>query len=168
MKSKTCVSCGIEKPECKFRKYRIGRSNPESRLNSCISCRSKRNRLLTSDKRSNAKLRREIISAYGGKCACCGESFQEFLSIDHTGNWNHTQPNKSDKRGGMALYRKLRALGFPKDAYRLLCFNCNMSVGIYGYCPHRPLIACKPAWEMAMNPQGFIPHGPDALGAGLK
>jgi hypothetical protein len=26
---------------------------------------------------------------------------------------------------------------FPKE-YQILCFNCNLALGFFGYCPHRP------------------------------
>lgn len=32
------------------------------------------------------RLRAEVIAAYGGRCACCGEATPEFLSIDHVNN----------------------------------------------------------------------------------
>jgi hypothetical protein len=30
--------------------------------------------------------------------------------------------------------------GFP-DGYRVLCHNCNMALGQYGYCPHGNAVA---------------------------
>lgn len=39
--------------------------------------------------------------------------------------------------GGHKFYVHLKKIGFPKDRYRLLCYNCNMSRGRYGYCPHQ-------------------------------
>ena len=33
------------------------------------------------------------------------------------------------------LYKILRARGFPLG-YRVLCHNCNLARGFYGYCPH--------------------------------
>lgn len=30
------------------------------------------------------------------------------------------------------------AQGYPKDRYRLLCYNCNCAIGARGYCPHKP------------------------------
>src|SRR6266852_8334175 len=29
------------------------------------------------------KLRKRVLAAYGGKCVCCGETEDSFLSIDH-------------------------------------------------------------------------------------
>lgn len=78
-----------------------------------------------------------MIVAYGGKCVCCGESNPLFLSLDHiSGNG---QADREEHGRGRVLYNYLRSLGYPKDNYRLLCHNCNASLGHYGYCPHRGL-----------------------------
>ena len=79
------------------------------------------------------KLRAEIIAAYGGKCACCGEATEEFLTMDHIGG----RGCHHRKEVGTKLYRLLRRSGFPKDQFRLLCMNCNFSFGMKGYCPHQ-------------------------------
>ncbi len=34
-------------------------------------------------------LRAKVLSHYGGKCSCCGESTPEFLAIDHTEGGGH-------------------------------------------------------------------------------
>lgn len=82
----------------------------------------KRNRLIT-------------LIYYGGnppKCFCCGESNIEFLCIDHIeGNGNSHR-----KSIGGTLYEWLRRENYPKG-FRVLCHNCNMSLGFYGYCPHK-------------------------------
>lgn len=82
-----------------------------------------------------AKLRKELFEAYGNKCACCGETHREFFAVDHI-NGGGTSEKK--KIGTRPLYLKIRAEGFPKDKYQILCHNCNMSIGFYGYCPHHP------------------------------
>jgi hypothetical protein len=76
----------------------------------------------------------QFIEAYGGKCSCCGETAFEFLTCDHING-----QNRKEDRKGADLYRKLRRLGWPKDKYRLLCINCNFSIGHYGYCPHESM-----------------------------
>lgn len=83
-------------------------------------------------KRGKAKRREEFLRAYGGKCACCGESTPEFLELDHI-NGGGRQHRLREKRD---LYQVLKEQGFPKDEYRLLCANCNHSLGVRGYCPH--------------------------------
>lgn len=77
-------------------------------------------------------VRRLVIEAYGGKCACCSEDRIEFLAIDHI-NGGGRKHRKSI--GGRNFYRWVRDSGFPGD-FRVLCHNCNMSLGFYGYCPH--------------------------------
>ena len=78
-------------------------------------------------------LREEAINTYGKICQCCGESNYEFLCIDHI----HGSGNKHRKvvgHGGR-FYKWLRDRVWP-TGYRVLCHNCNMSLGLYGYCPH--------------------------------
>jgi hypothetical protein len=82
------------------------------------------------------KYRRLVINHYGGSCACCGESNMEFLAVDHInggGNKHRTELGRSVARH---FYRWLKKHGFP-DGYRVLCHNCNQSIGLYGYCPHK-------------------------------
>lgn len=92
----------------------------------CIAHTTKRCRLL----------KRQIIEAYGGKCACCGDDTFEFLTIEHTWGGGNAQKKKI-KRFGNEFYRWLVQHDFPKDlGLAILCMNCNFSKGKYGYCPH--------------------------------
>ena len=87
-------------------------------------------------KRASA-LKKEAIAAYGGMCACCGESKIEFLCIDHI----YGGGNRERKKFGMnvRVFRSwLKKSGYPKDRYRVLCYNCNSSLGFFKYCPHQP------------------------------
>lgn len=74
----------------------------------------------------------QTILVYGGKCECCGEETLEFLGIDHIGNTGvaHRKTTKTQ------ISNWLRQNGYPKKGFRVLCHNCNMSIGFYGYCPH--------------------------------
>ena len=81
------------------------------------------------------KLKIEIIAAYGGCCKCCGEDRIEFLNIDHV-NGGGTKHIKSLQKRGSSFYGWLKANGYPKDGYRILCWNCNCSRGMFGFCPH--------------------------------
>lgn len=74
-----------------------------------------------------------MIVAYGGKCACCGEKRDEFLTIDHI-NGGGCKDRKT--RRGWTFYQWLRGQEYPKENFRLLCWNCNCSRGFRGYCPH--------------------------------
>jgi hypothetical protein len=82
-------------------------------------------------------VRLKVIEHYGGKCACCGEAKLEFLGIDHINGGGNKHRAELKTRGGSGIYRHLIKAGYP-EGYRVLCHNCNLSYGLYGYCPHRP------------------------------
>lgn len=87
-------------------------------------------------KRKRAALhaaRIEGIAAYGGKCACCGEAQTEFLTLDHI-NGRTEEPYRIT---GLKAWQRLKARGWPKDNFQVLCFNCNCAKGAYGRCPHQ-------------------------------
>ena len=89
--------------------------------------------------------RRVVIERLGGKCACCGETDKEFLTIDHVegGGGQHM---KAIGNLSSYLYRH----GWKEGEYRCLCMNCNFSFGHYGYCPHQAvasLLACAEAQQ---------------------
>lgn len=77
------------------------------------------------------RIRKEVIKHYGGECACCGERHFEFLAIDHIDGGGR----KHRKKINTPLPYWLRKNGFP-PGFRILCHNCNMAIGRYGYCPH--------------------------------
>jgi hypothetical protein len=88
------------------------------------------------------KLRLKILTAYGGCCACCGENQFEFLAIDHVNNdgakhRRELQPRRIT-RGGDPIGTALWAIrnDFPLTL-QILCHNCNLAKGFYGYCPHK-------------------------------
>jgi len=89
----------------------------------------------------NAKYRSQrdaVLAAYGGRCACCGEDAREFLAIDHIDGGGNAHRRSA---GIKTLTRWLIKNSFPKG-FRVLCHNCNMARGIYGYCPHSREDAC--------------------------
>jgi len=47
------------------------------------------------------------------------------------------------------FYRWLKQNNFP-EGFRVLCINCNFSLGIYGYCPH------EKQKTIGMNEQNLI------------
>jgi hypothetical protein len=67
-------------------------------------------------------------------CSCCGETRLEFLAIDHIDGGGNLHRKKVG--GGGHFYQHLVNEGFP-PGYRVLCHNCNLSLGYYGYCPHQ-------------------------------
>lgn len=76
---------------------------------------------------------RAVISAYGGHCACCGEEEREFLALDHVNGGGH-QERKT--LGPTKYYTAIFNASHPDPKFRILCHNCNMARGFYGYCPH--------------------------------
>jgi len=81
-------------------------------------------------------LRAEVLKAYGGQCACCGESTPQFLELDHV-NTNGASHRREIGRGSDATYRWAKSRGFPKDLFQLMCANCNQGRARNGgVCPH--------------------------------
>lgn len=82
--------------------------------------------------------REEALFKYGGKCVCCGENTNEFLSFDHVNNDgnNHRKIVKSSRQ----FYYQLCKNEISKD-FQILCFNCNMGRQFFGgiekLCPHK-------------------------------
>ena len=91
---------------------------------------------LSRSQKNRLRLRFEVLRHYSGdspKCAIptCGVSHIECLSIDHING----RGNKHKKTGKFTdLTRWLKKQGFP-PGYRVLCHNCNQSIGHYGYSP---------------------------------
>lgn len=102
----------------------------------CASCRTKRNE---QNKIEVRVLRKAVLDAYGHVCVCCPQHANhpdEFLSIDHVGGWGKDHRIASGSRiSGASLYRWIIKNDFP-DSIRILCYNCNCSLGHHGYCPH--------------------------------
>ena len=83
------------------------------------------------EKERYKKQRLRCLEYYGGKCACCGEDKYEFLALDHIKGGG----TKHRKEIGSCLQRWLVRNDFP-EGFRVLCHNCNISHGNYGFCPH--------------------------------
>lgn len=85
-------------------------------------------------RRNRDALRKELLVAYGGRCACCGEREPAFLTIDHT---NRDGAEHRRRVGGSSrIWRDLQKRGWPKNGYALLCMNCNWSTRYGAVCPH--------------------------------
>lgn len=111
----------------------------DSEAKACSSCREKQN---ANSKKPQARQRQavwrkrlevDVFSAYGNRCACCGEQEMTFLTIDHIEPYDGTGP-----RSGSQLYAWLKTRGYP-SGFRTLCYSCNFSLGHHGYCPHGDL-----------------------------
>jgi hypothetical protein len=89
-----------------------------------------RNRINTWHKRR----KQEVFLMLGNKCVCCGESTYEFLTFDHKhgGGMKH----RGEAGVGGTFWKKVLADPEAKNKYRILCFNCHMSITFFKYCPH--------------------------------
>jgi hypothetical protein len=88
--------------------------------------------------------KQEMIDAYGGRCACCGEAEPEFLTLDHVGGGGgeHRKKFRDNGRNHVVGIRyELKKAGWPKDKYRLLCMSCNWATSRNKTCPHALLHA---------------------------
>jgi len=95
--------------------------------------KNKKNPVL--EKKWRVELRRRAIVRYGGMCACCGEKTEEFLTIDHVKGGGNLHRKMNKIRAGDKTYRWLEREGWP-EGFQVLCYNCNMTIGHYGRCPH--------------------------------
>src|ERR1035437_3301704 len=95
-------------------------------------------------KYQHLRLRIQAFEAYGGcKCASCGETEPEFLTLDNVnldGGTQRREVSPTGKNwgwGGHHLYRPLRRRGWP-PGFQVLCMNCNFARShTNGICPHK-------------------------------
>lgn len=138
-----CKKCGKEAPD----EFYATKSGSVVRI--CRTCHTERVKAMylsspkaratrqTISKDARVALRQRVIAHYSGNrnlCECCGVSEFAFLAIDHI-DGGGVQHRKEIGLGGQKFYRWLEINGFP-TGYRVLCHNCNLSRGFYGYCPH--------------------------------
>lgn len=133
----TCPQCGRKR-------------TPNKKCLHCIKAKNKayyalhKDKLSEAGKQRNRAKRQACLDHYGGHCACCGEKRVEFLAIDHVnggGSKHRLELFGKRNAGGPAFYSWLKKNGFP-TGYRVLCHNCNTSLGLYGYCPHQRDSTC--------------------------
>ena len=134
-----CLKCKQEKDASEFSKD--NRSKERGHQAYCKECQRLYHRLTKSHHHEVTKLWRQnhkeqVMNHYGNKCACCGESRIEFLTIDHIHGGGNKHRKEIHQAGGSHFYRWLINNGFP-EGFRVLCFNCNCSLGFHGYCPHQ-------------------------------
>lgn len=82
------------------------------------------------------KIRLNVLNHYSLegkiKCACCGTEDIDTLCMDHkNGDGNEHRKIVS----ASSMFRWIMRNDYP-DTFRILCANCNQSLGTRGYCPH--------------------------------
>ena len=89
-------------------------------------------------RRCNQRVRLAALKHYSGgsmQCACCGQKRIEFLTLDHIGGGGAEHRRRD--QSAYSIARWVRNHGYP-PGFQVLCFNCNMSLGVFGYCGHHP------------------------------
>ena len=144
---KKCQKC---KSVLKEELFNRNKNKPDGLATECKSCRklymsqyyaNNREKLkLKNSKRNKARhneAKIKVIEHYTGgdiKCMCsgCEVTEIEFLSVEHINGGGQEDRNKS---GARTFYERLVKDNYPEDI-EILCFNCNLSRGFHGYCPH--------------------------------
>ncbi len=80
-----------------------------------------------------SRVREKVLLAYGGKCACCGETNLKFLTFDHIDGGGTKERRLTGKMGSTFYLTLMRE---RRTDIQVLCFNCNCARYIYGKCPH--------------------------------
>lgn len=94
------------------------------------------------------KLKDQVFDHYGRVCACCGETEESFLTIDHVNNDGaaHRKALGNRQGAGPRLYLDIIRRGFPAD-FEVACYNCNCGrAKTKGVCAHKR----KKASDVAM------------------
>lgn len=113
-----CVKCGILLDSLGVR---------------CIKCQKHKN---AKDMLERRKVRNIVFLVYGNACACCGETMDKFLAIDHMDN-NGAAHRRELGSKGRNLYRWLKQHNYPSN-FQILCHNCNSGRHLNGgVCPHK-------------------------------
>lgn len=120
--------------KCSAEKSLNSRRTPEGRKKYEQYREKTREKVVKRNSERRKQLREEVITAYGKKCVCCGETEPKFLAVDHIYN-DGAEHRKQVKT--KSIYLWLKRNNFPKDRFQLLCHNCNFSKGLYGCCPHQ-------------------------------
>lgn len=173
--TKVCNTCEVEKPLSKFKiawavvnqkggkQSGWAQANPvQARRNRCAACDSK------SD---TAKLKLEMLEAFGFKCSCCGENHPDFLTLDHVLEDGAEHRKTMNCQQAMRLARRQN---WDKAKWDCLCITCNFAKSHYGGCPHKTGLTAEMALErlrgrnkkigralVNYNKQSWFKPGPD-------
>lgn len=148
---KKCRKCGATKQLSEFHK---NKAQPDGLQPQCKECRCSDQRARNAANPETARLYRQqnrerrnatraqryrilkaqALAAYGGKCACCGESEEAFLVFDHV-NDDGAEHRKTVSSGLIVWW--LARHDYP-DTVQILCANCNTAKQYApGGCPHQ-------------------------------
>ena len=149
-----CVICGKEfvrknwiqntcSQECRKKRRRI--TLKKHQLNNPILYRksakkyydSHKEQIIKHIKKRNEQFKFQVLNHYGDKCVCCGESHEEFLTIDHINGGG----NKHRKKFGISRISEWLVKNNYPEGFQVLCMNCNFIKGTHNkpFCKvHHP------------------------------
>ena len=108
-------------------------SNPEWAKKARAYWAASRRRMTENSKWLYKQQRLRCIEAYGGKCRCCGEAENRFLTLDHVNGGG----NKDRRAIRSTLWSWLIRNNYP-SGFQVLCYNCNCGRALNGgVCPHK-------------------------------
>jgi hypothetical protein len=114
-----------------------------------------RERALAAQRACNRKLKDAAYAAYGGyQCACCPETIEAFLSLDHVNNDGAEDRRKNDRR---KLYKWLEREGY-QPGFQVLCMNATLGRRATAECARIAHLLANPL-PLLWTPQ----HRPHAL-----
>jgi len=144
---KKCAKCHKSKNNSCFHKNKTKIDGLATECRECCKAYMKKyyaknkNKLLKQNKENgkqkHAEAKRLCIEHYSNgtnKCCCCGESNPEFLSLNHINGGG--RKDRQTFKGARTFCGYLVKNNFPKGI-NIMCFNCNLSYGFFGYCPHK-------------------------------
>ena len=75
-----------------------------------------------------------VLTKYGGRCVCCGETALALLCVDHV--HNNGKEHRARVGGNDRVYVELMRSPRSPD-FQVLCFSCNMGKHLLDVCPHQ-------------------------------
>ena len=87
----------------------------------------------------NERKRTEMFAFFGDHCALCGNSERQHLTLDHVYGDGHRHRRMSPGTRYGSIMSGIAKGTDSADRYRILCWNCNCSIGIRGWSPAEAL-----------------------------
>lgn len=105
----------------------------EKRDKSKTFCEIHRQQSLRYQIRRAEIIKQKVLAFYGAFCACCLETNEKFLTVDHMNNDGAKQRRENPGSSYMNAYKA----HFPLDL-QILCYNCNCGKYVnHDICPHK-------------------------------
>jgi len=108
----------------------------------CNECRQ-------SIKQRNRDLKRRAFAAYGGRCACCGQDFLDFLCLDHVNN-DGAKRRRNGEAMANQMYSQIVRYGVLPKGIQVLCHCCNFAKRIDG-----EKCRCQDRWIVRGDGEGI-------------